>query len=107
VFYTFVWQQLFGNPLTAVIPATFSPLIASIKLALHNWKRVWDEVKSSFSSDELSAMGFQNSAESYWLITRFVIYSYENKGAKTFLLAKSDVAETGAHLKPGVSWIQP
>lgn len=105
-FYTFVWQHLFGSPLTAILPATIKTLITSIKLSLQNWKRIWDEVKSGVASDELSAIGFPSSAESYWLVTRFVIYSFESKEMKTFPLVKADVAETGAHLKPEATLIQ-
>lgn len=81
-------------------------LIATLKLALHNWKRVWDEVKRGFSSAELLANGFPSNAESYWFVTRLVIYSFENKKEKAFLPIQADVSETGAHLKLGTSWIQ-
>ncbi|RDL40259.1 uncharacterized protein BP5553_00238 [Venustampulla echinocandica] len=105
VFYTFVWQQLFGNPVASVLPDTLNPFIASVKLALHNWKRVWDEVQCGIAPAELLAMGFPGSAERYWLVTRFVIHSFENNRGKPLVPIKADVDDTGAHLKPAMSLI--
>jgi hypothetical protein len=83
-----------------------------LKLAIRNWKAFWDEIRASIPLRELSEMGFEISADSYWTLTRLLVHCFENKGtgatdAETptgeqnldFMPIESDCKNQGSHLR--------
>ena len=115
VLYSFVWRQIFSNPLLRMSSTSISPsatVLDPLKLAISNWKAFWDEAKASISPKDLPQMGFETSADSYWTLARLLVHCFETKGtggADTcpsaaerdldFLPIESDCRNQGSHLR--------
>jgi len=106
--YSFVWRQLFSNPLLRLSSTSLSPssvVLDPLKVAIRNWKAIWDEIRASISPEELPHMGFESSADSYWTLTRLLVHCFESKGAASggraldFMPLESDCRNQGSHLK--------
>jgi len=99
--YSYIWRQTFSNPIINLPSIPISQQLAPLKIALQNWKSIWDEVRVSTPMAEWNEMGFQRAAESYWNLTKAVLLAFEKReGNLTGLLPmESDCEESGAHLK--------
>ena len=83
--YTFVWQQLYSNPLHRVSASTVAPsptMLEPLKCAIRNWKLIWDGVRASATPESVSQMGFETSADSYWTLVRLLVYAFERKPSR-------------------------
>jgi hypothetical protein len=115
VLYSFVWRQIFSNPLLRISSTTVSPsatILDPLKLATRNWKMFWDEARASISPKDLPQMGFETSADSYWTLTRLLVHCFETKcsgrtdagilaGERNldFMPIESDCRNQGSHLR--------
>jgi hypothetical protein len=115
VLYSFVWRQIFSNPLLRISSTTVSPsatILDPLKLATRNWKMFWDEARASISPKDLPQMGFETSADSYWTLTRLLVHCFETKGSGRadagtsvgkrnldFMPIESDCRNQGSHLR--------
>ena len=113
VLYSFVWRQLFSNPLLRLPPTSLpspSVILDPLKLAIRNWKAIWDEIRASLSPKDLPEMGFESSADSYWTVTRLLVYRFEKKDGEAdvastiarvleFLPLQGDCKNQGSHLR--------
>jgi len=99
--YGYIWRQTFCNPIIHLSLIPISQQLSHLKIALQNWKSIWDEVKASTPIAEWNEMGFQRAAESYWNLTKAVLFAFEKRegNLKGLLPMESDCEESGAHLK--------
>ena len=84
VLYSFVWRQIFSNPLLRKSSTSVSPSVTvldPLKLAVQNWKAFWDETRASVPPKDLPEMGFETSADSYWTLTRLLVHCFETKSS--------------------------
>ncbi|EXJ95673.1 hypothetical protein A1O1_00796 [Capronia coronata CBS 617.96] len=81
VLFTHCWQHLLGNPLNRVSPSRLACAPPSIfepmKMALANWKLLWDEARARVARSAVPEMGFETSADSYWTLTRLIVQRSE------------------------------
>lgn len=97
ILYVHIWNSTFCNPL-AQIPSTSIPsLLAPYKLAMRNWKVVWDEIKSATNPEEWNSLGFERTAETYYTAVQSILDIFESRDGK-FPPIPSD-CEKGAHMK--------
>jgi hypothetical protein len=115
VLYSFVWRQIFSNPLLRMSSTTVSPsatILDPLKLATRNWKIFWDTARASIPPKDLPQMGFETSADSYWTLTRLLVHCFETKGSGRtaagasagernldFMPIESDCRNQGSHLR--------
>ena len=115
VLYSFVWRQIFSNPLLRISSTIVSPsatILDPLKLATRNWKSFWDEARASISPKDLPQMGFETSADSYWTLTRLLVHCFETKGSRradaaasageknlNFMPIEGDCKNQGSHLR--------
>lgn len=99
--YAYICRQTFSNPIINPPSIPLSQQLGPLKTALKNWKSIWDDVRDSTPIVEWNEMGFQRAAESYWNLTKAVLYAFEKRGGdlKGLLPMESDCEESGAHLK--------
>ncbi|KAI9650259.1 hypothetical protein NHQ30_000272 [Ciborinia camelliae] len=97
ILYVQIWNSTFSNPLAQLPTTSISSLVAPFKLAMRNWKLVWDEIKSAASADAWNTLGFERTAETYYTAVRSILRIFESRGGK-FPTLPSD-CEKGAHLK--------
>jgi hypothetical protein len=64
---------------------------------MHNWRIIWDEIKSSAIETEWNKLGFQRTAETYYDAVMAVMGVFERMDGKV-PVCPSD-CEKGAHLK--------
>lgn len=50
-----------------------------IKLALANWKIIWDDVRASVTRSMIHESGFETSADSYWTLTKLIVQKCDRK----------------------------
>ncbi|OAL31198.1 hypothetical protein AYO22_01231 [Fonsecaea multimorphosa] len=83
VLYTHCWQHLFGNPLNRISATSLASephlVYEPMKTALANWKTLWDDVRARLSRANVSEMGFETSADSYWTLVRMIVLKFEHK----------------------------
>ncbi len=72
-------------------------LLLPFKLAMSNWKMVWDEIKASAMESEWNKLGFQRTAESYYNAIMALLQVFEKREGK-FPPIPTD-CEKGSHLK--------
>jgi hypothetical protein len=102
VLYSFVWRQIFSNPLLRMSSTTLSPsatILDPLKLAVRNWKMFWDAARASISPKNLPQMGFETSADSYWTLTRLLVHCFETKGSGR-TVAGASAGERNLNLMP-------
>lgn len=115
VLYSFVWRQIFSNPLLRMSSTTVSPsatILDPLKLATRNWKIFWDMARASISPKDLPQMGFEISADCYWTLTRLLVHCFEANGSGgtvagasagernlDFMPIESDCRNQGSHLR--------
>lgn len=95
--YIHAWNSTFCNPLAQLPTTSISSLVAPFKLAMRNWKLVWDEIKSTAGADEWNSLGFERTAETYYNAARSILRIFESRDGK-FPPIPSNCAK-GAHLK--------
>ncbi|OAP58657.1 hypothetical protein AYL99_07747 [Fonsecaea erecta] len=83
VLYTHCWQHLYGNPLNRISATSLasepSLVYEPMKIALTNWKTLWDDVRARLSRANVGAMGFETSADSYWTLVKMIVLKFEDK----------------------------
>ena len=80
--YTYAWRQTFANPLLRSSPSTlFAPsnILEPLKLAIQNWKTLWDDIRSRMTREQMQDMGFETSADSYWTLTKLIVHRFDTK----------------------------
>jgi len=100
--YTHVWSSTFSNPMSSLPGTNIQLLIAPFKTAMHNWKVIWDEIKSSAPETEWNKLGFQRTAESYLNAVTSILGVFEKREGR-FPPIPSD-CEKGSHLKRLLSY---
>jgi hypothetical protein len=78
--YTYVWRQTFANPLLRTSSSTlFAPaaILDPLKLAIQNWKLIWDDIRSKLTREQMQGMGFETSADSYWTLTKLIVHRFD------------------------------
>ncbi|KUJ20601.1 uncharacterized protein LY89DRAFT_578525 [Mollisia scopiformis] len=100
--YTHVWTSTFSNPMACLPSTDIHHLTAPFKTALHNWKLIWDEIKSSSLETEWNKLGFQRTAEAYFDAVNSILAVFEKREGK-FPPIPSD-CEKGSHLKRVLSF---
>ncbi|KIW21747.1 uncharacterized protein PV07_12823, partial [Cladophialophora immunda] len=112
VLYTHCWQHLFGNPLNRIssTPLASEPHLVyePMKTALANWKALWDDVCAKLSRTNVSEMGFETSADSYWTLVRRIVLKFEHRNsassaASTINGAATNSTSGSAHIEAGTS----
>ncbi|KAG4028416.1 hypothetical protein MFRU_021g00080 [Monilinia fructicola] len=96
VIYVHMWNSTFCNPLVQLPSTSISAIVAPFKLALRNWKLVWDEIKSTADANEWNSLGFERTAETYYNAVRSILRIFESREGK-FPPIPSD-CEKGVHL---------
>lgn len=91
-----MWNSTFCNPLVQLPSTSISAIVAPFKLALRNWKLVWDEIKSTADANEWNSLGFERTAETYYNAVRSILRIFESREGK-FPPIPSD-CEKGVHL---------
>ncbi|KAJ8069677.1 hypothetical protein OCU04_000105 [Sclerotinia nivalis] len=97
ILYVNIWNSTFCNPLAQLPTTSISLLLAPFKLAMRNWKVVWDEIKSAADPDEWNTLGFERTAETYYTAVKSILRIFESREGK-FPPIPSD-CEKGAHMK--------
>ncbi|ESZ95330.1 hypothetical protein SBOR_4264 [Sclerotinia borealis F-4128] len=97
ILYVHIWNSTFCNPLVQLPTTSIFSLVAPFKLALRNWKLVWDEIKSASDADEWMNLGFERTAETYYFAVISILRIFESKDGK-FPAIPSD-CDKGAHLQ--------
>ncbi|KAF7878834.1 hypothetical protein EAF04_000037 [Stromatinia cepivora] len=97
ILYVHIWNSTFCNPLVQLPTTSISSLLAPFKLAMRNWKVVWDEIKSAADPDEWNTLGFERTAETYYTAVKSILRIFESREGK-FPPIPSD-CEKGAHMK--------
>jgi hypothetical protein len=92
-----VWTSTFSNPLSALPGCNIQALVAPFKLAMANWKIIWDEIRASAPENEWNKLGFQRTAETYYQAVESIVTVFEECEGR-FPPIPSDV-EKGSHLK--------
>ena len=80
--YTYVWRQTFANPLLRSSASTLfasSNVLDPLKLAIDNWKTLWDQVRTKLTREQMKKMGFETSADSYWTLTKLIVHRFDPK----------------------------
>ncbi|EXJ73250.1 uncharacterized protein A1O5_03010 [Cladophialophora psammophila CBS 110553] len=99
VLYTHCWQHLFGNPLNRISSTSLAPephlVYEPMKTALANWKTLWDDIRAKLSRANVSEMGFETSADSYWTLVRMIVLKFERK--KSVSSASSSINGAVSH----------
>jgi hypothetical protein len=72
-------------------------LVAPFKLALRNWRAVWDEIKGAANEEVWRKLGFQKTAEAYFDAVEALLRIFERRNG-SFPPIPSD-CEKGGHLK--------
>ncbi|QSZ35309.1 hypothetical protein DSL72_008178 [Monilinia vaccinii-corymbosi] len=96
MFYVHMWASTFGNPLTQVPTTSISSLVAPFKLALRNWKLVWDEIRSMTDRKVWDALGFERTAETYYNAAQSLLRIFESREGKFPPIPSN--CEKGVHL---------
>ena len=100
--YTQIWTALFTNPLLSLPHVHLSSVVQPFKIAMQNWKTIWDETRSLVPESEWNKLGFQRTAETYYDTVMMIVDVWERKGGR-FPPMKSD-CEKGDHLKRLLSY---
>ena len=83
VMFTHCWQNLFENPLYRNSPTSLTHDVHLVhepmKVALKNWKTLWDDVRAKLPRSAVGEMGFETSADSYWTLTSMIVQKFERK----------------------------
>ena len=90
--YTYVWRQTFANPLLRATPNTLyapSTILEPLKIAIQNWKTIWDEIRSDLTREQMRHMGFETSADSYWTLTKLIVHRFDPKSSSSPTEAQS------------------
>ncbi|PQE08746.1 C2H2 finger domain (Zms1) protein [Rutstroemia sp. NJR-2017a BVV2] len=95
--YVHVWTSTFCNPLVQLRITSIPSLVAPFKLALRNWRAVWDEIKNAANEDEWRKLGFQKTAEAYYDAVGKLLGIFERR-CGSFPPIESD-CEKGMHLR--------
>ncbi|CAL3968804.1 unnamed protein product [Diplocarpon coronariae] len=95
--YTHVWSATFSNPLASLPGTSIPALTAPFRLAMRNWRTIWDEIKSAAPAEEWSKLGFQRTAESYYDAVESILSVFERRQGR-FPPIPSD-CEKGSHLR--------
>ncbi|PBP20705.1 hypothetical protein BUE80_DR008591 [Diplocarpon rosae] len=95
--YTHVWSATFSNPLASLPGSHIPALTAPFRLAMRNWRTIWDEIKSAAPAEEWSKLGFQRTAESYYDAVESILSVFERRHGR-FPPIPSD-CEKGSHLR--------
>ena len=87
VLFTHCWQHLLGNPLNRTSPSSVSAasstsVFVPMKMALANWKMIWDDIRVAMPRSMIHEMGFETSADSYWTLTTLILQRFEGKSAQ-------------------------
>jgi hypothetical protein len=81
--FTHCWQNLFANPLNRISQTSLTPepnlVYEPMKIALANWKTLWDDVRAKLPRASAKQMGFESSADSYWTLTKMLVLEFESK----------------------------
>lgn len=97
VIYTHAWASTFSNPLVLLPFTNIHALVQPFKIAMHNWKVLWDEIKSAAGEKEWNKLGFQRTAETYYDAVQAILQVFEKRQGR-FPPIPSD-CEKGGHLK--------
>ncbi|KAK6613845.1 hypothetical protein H4I96_00166 [Botrytis cinerea] len=97
ILYVHIWNSTFCNPLVHLPSTSIPVIVAPFKLAMQNWKFVWDDIKSAVDADEWNRLGFERTAETYYSAVRSILEVFESRNGK-FPPFPSD-CEKGAHMK--------
>ncbi|THV48423.1 hypothetical protein BGAL_0249g00080 [Botrytis galanthina] len=97
ILYVHTWTSTFCNPLVHLPSTSIPSIVAPFKLAIQNWKFVWDDIKSAVDADEWNRLGFERTAETYYTAVRSILEVFESRNGK-FPPFPSD-CEKGAHMK--------
>ncbi|OQV03472.1 Fungal specific transcription factor domain-containing protein [Cladophialophora immunda] len=112
VLYTHCWQHLFGNPLNRISSTSLASelhlVYEPMKTALANWKTLWDDVRAKLSRANVSEMGFETSADSYWTLVRMIVLKFEHRKSASSAASSINGAATNstsglAHREAGAS----
>ena len=95
--YTHIWKSTFSNPTVLIIIKSIQELLEPFKIALRNWRMIWDEIKASFSEAQWKNLGFQRTGETYFDAVASILEVFEKRGG-VFPPIPSD-CEKGSHLK--------
>jgi hypothetical protein len=80
-----------------VLIKSIQELLEPFKIAMRNWRILWDEIKSSFSEIEWKKLGYQRTGETYFDAVASILETFEKRGGK-FPPIPSD-CEKGSHLR--------
>ncbi len=97
VLYTHAWLATFSNPLASLPTSSIPVLLHPFKIALQNWKVVWNEIRSSLGETEWNKLGFQRTAETYSDAVQCLLTIFEKREG-IFPPLMGD-CEKGNHLK--------
>ncbi|OAL27801.1 hypothetical protein AYO20_09654 [Fonsecaea nubica] len=112
VLYTHCWQHLFGNPLNRISATSLAAephvVYEPMKIALANWKTLWDDVRAKLTRANVSEMGFETSADSYWTLVKMIVLRFEHKKSASSTSSSINGAPTNssggfAHREGGAS----
>ncbi|KAG9241572.1 hypothetical protein BJ878DRAFT_536451 [Calycina marina] len=100
--YTHIWGSLYNNPLLHLPQQSLSTVVSPFKIAMLNWKTIWDDTRSRFPESEWNKLGFQRTAETCYDTVMMLVNVWERKGGR-FPPMPSDCAK-GDHLKRLLSY---
>ncbi|KIW74950.1 hypothetical protein Z517_11721 [Fonsecaea pedrosoi CBS 271.37] len=112
VLYTHCWQHLFGNPLNRISATSLAAephlVYEPMKIALANWKTLWDDIRAKLTRANVSEMGFETSADSYWTLVKMIVLRFEHKKSASSTSSSINGAPTNssggfAHREGGAS----
>jgi hypothetical protein len=63
-----------------------------MKIALTNWKTLWDDVRARMAGSSTSDLGFETSADSYWTLVRMLVYKFEMKTSSSGTITPTSTA---------------
>lgn len=79
-------QLQVANPLLRASPsALYAPsnILDPLKLAIQNWKTIWDEIRIKLTREQMCHMGFETSADSYWTLTKLIVHRFDAKSSSS------------------------
>jgi hypothetical protein len=97
VLYTQIWGSLFTNPLLGLPGTSIPTLVQPHKVALRNWKVMWEWIRTSSPELEWNNLGFCRTAETYYDAVMAIIDVFERKGPRLGCIPSD--CEKGSHLK--------
>jgi hypothetical protein len=95
--YTHVWKCTFSNPMVGLPITNIPGLLLPFKIAMRNWRIVWNQIKGSMPDNEWNKLGFERTAETYFDAVKAIVEAFEKRNGK-FPPIPSD-CEKGTHLK--------